>query len=301
VLACETLGYLAFARHNLEEAGTWYSKAVSLNTQSYLAHYYFAAILLTGNHGEEHPQAESSLRTAIKLNPSFAPAYDELAVYYGMRRRNLDEARMLSLRAVQLDPGNVAFRLNTARVLMQMGQGSNAVSVIRTALGIAKSSQERTSAQELLTRAEQYAAAQQSARSPDPPLQEQNHATRGEPVASAEERTVAEQQPDTVVVPRLQRIGPAGSELRGVRLAVNGVLKDVQCAEPARLDLKVDSGGRTVALHTENYFKVAFTALNFTPRGELKPCTDLKGVAARIEYVQSAGKKGQIVSVEMRK
>ena len=99
----------------------------------------------------------------------------------------------------------------------------------------------------------------------------------------------------------MQRVGPAGRELRGVRLAVSGTVKDVQCVEPARLDLKLDTGGRTVALHSENYFKVDFTAANFTPKGELKPCTDLKGVAARIEYVQPAAKKGQIVSVEMRK
>jgi len=76
---------------------------------------------------------------------------------------------------------------------------------------------------------------------------------------------------------------------------------DVKCAEPARVDLNVISDAHTVALHTENYFKVSFSALNFTPEGELKPCTDLEGMTARIEYVQTPGGKGQIVSVQIRK
>jgi tetratricopeptide (TPR) repeat protein len=162
VSACETLGYLAFGQGNLQEAGKWYSRAVSLNSQNYLAHYYFAAILLTGNHGEEQPRAESSLRTAIRLNPSFAPAYDELAVYYGMRRRNLEEARTLSLRAVELDPSSVAFRLNAARVLLQMGRASDAAAVAGAALKIANSPEDKISAQDLMTQAQQYSALQGS-------------------------------------------------------------------------------------------------------------------------------------------
>jgi predicted Zn-dependent protease len=73
-------------------------------------------------------QVENSLRTAIKLNPSFAPAYDQLAVFYGMRRENLDEAHTLVLNAVQLDPGNLHYRLSTANILLQMQRPTDAIS-----------------------------------------------------------------------------------------------------------------------------------------------------------------------------
>jgi tetratricopeptide (TPR) repeat protein len=303
VSACETLGYLAFAQRNLEEAGKWYAKAVSLNTQSYLSHYYFASILLTGSRGEEQPRAEASLRAAVKLNPSFAPAYDELGVYYGMRGRNLDEAHMLSLQAVQLEPSNMAYRLNSARILMRMGRGSDAVLVIRAAMKIARSPEATASGEKLLAQAEEYAAAQEKAEESSPQLRkrEQVQGSAGETVVSPDAGARAEAQPDAAELPRLARVGPAGGDLRGVRLAVSGTVNDVQCLEPARLDLKVETGGHTFVLHSENYFKVSFTALNFTPQGELKPCTDLNGVTARIEYVQPAGKQGQIVSVEMRR
>jgi hypothetical protein len=50
------------------------------------------------------------------------------------------------------------------------------------------------------------------------------------------------------------------------------------------------------------YFKIQFSAVNFVPNGELHPCSDLEGVHARVEYVESLSKEpGVIVSVEMNK
>ena len=120
--AHETMGYLEFRQGHLDEAGKWYAQAIKLNSQSFLAYYYFAAITMNGARldSETKPQVESSLRTAIKLNPSFAPYYDQLAVFFGMQRENLEEAHTLSLNAVQLDPGNLHYRLNTANILLQM-------------------------------------------------------------------------------------------------------------------------------------------------------------------------------------
>jgi tetratricopeptide (TPR) repeat protein len=116
--AHETMGYLEFRQGNLAEARKWYEQAVKLNSQCFLAYYYFAAIMMNGGplDPENKSQVENSLRTAIQLNPSFAPAYDQLAVFYGMRRENLDEAHTLVLNAVQLDPGNVRYRLSTANI-----------------------------------------------------------------------------------------------------------------------------------------------------------------------------------------
>ncbi len=44
VLAHETMGLLEFRAQHLEQARNWYAQAVKLDSQSYLAHYYFAAI-----------------------------------------------------------------------------------------------------------------------------------------------------------------------------------------------------------------------------------------------------------------
>jgi predicted Zn-dependent protease len=45
-----------------------------------------------------------------------------------MRRENLDEAHTLVLNAVQLDPGNLHYRLSTANILLQMQRPTDAIS-----------------------------------------------------------------------------------------------------------------------------------------------------------------------------
>src|SRR5271165_163873 len=134
VSAHETMGLLEFRQGHLDEAKKWYGQAVQLDSQSFLAHYYFAAMSMNGSRSSsDDAQVESSLRSAIKLNPSFAPAFDTLAVFLGTRHRNLDEAHMMGLTAVSLDPGNIRYRLNVANVLMVTNHAQNAVQVLRVA------------------------------------------------------------------------------------------------------------------------------------------------------------------------
>jgi hypothetical protein len=71
---------------------------------------------------------------------------------------------------------------------------------------------------------------------------------------------------------------------------------------PAKMELKLESRGATVVLHSDNYYKVRFSAVGFIPAGELHPCTELEGMRARVEFVEASGSKpGQITSVELQK
>ena len=123
---------LAFREGKLEEAERWHERAVKLDSQSFLAHYYYAAIAIReGLPADRAAQIEASLRIATKLNPSFAPAFDQLAAFYGMQHKNLDEAHTLRPIAVQLDPNNRGFRLNAANVLLQMERPEDAIAVLQ--------------------------------------------------------------------------------------------------------------------------------------------------------------------------
>ena len=166
--AHETMGYLEFRQGNLAEARKWYEQAVKLNSQSFLAYYYFAAITMNAGQldSDNKSQVENSLRTAIKLNPSFAPSYDQLAVFYGMRRENLDEAHTLALNAVQLDPGNLHYRLTTANILLQMQRPTDAIAVLQNAASLAKTPDEASSVQNLMEAAQQYQASREQLEQP---------------------------------------------------------------------------------------------------------------------------------------
>ncbi len=296
-MAQETMGYLEFRQRHLEEARKWYEKAVKLDSQSYLAHYYFAVIAMgeAGLDPDADAQIESSLRTAIKLNPSFAPAYDRLAAFLGMRRQNLEEAHMLSLNAIQLDPANVLYRMNSANILLASERGEDAIRVLQAALKLAKSPEEIDRVQASLQMAEQYQAAKQASEAPS------QRAT--EAVTASETKVLAERPSGNQgesLPPGEER--PAGFA-PGPRRALTGTIRDVQCSVPAKMDLKLEAREGTIVLHADNYYKLQFSVLGFTPSPEFHPCTDLEGKRARIEFVESAvkTKPGQIKSVELRK
>jgi predicted Zn-dependent protease len=292
VSAHETKGFLEFRQGHLEKARKWYAQAVQLDSQSYLAHYYFAAIAMNGaRDASDQDQVESSLRAAIKLNPTFAPAFDRLAVFLAMRNKNLDEARMMELTAIGMDPANLGFRINIANVWMTMEKGQNAVNVLRAAAKMAKTPQESQMVETALMHAQEYADNQAH-------FAEQTQRMNEEEGAGNVAGSVSTKSDDHV--PHLSRrpeFVPQGPH----RFLV-GVLKGVHCDNPA-LDLTVNSGEKLLALHVDNYFKLPFTSLGFQPDKDLNPCADLENRPAKVEYVESADPKvtAHLVSVELHK
>ena len=286
VSAHETMGYLEFRAGHMDEARKWYEQAVKLDSQNYIAHYYFAAIAMnTGASPGDDAQVESSLRAAIKLNPSFAPAFDRLAAFEGMRRRNLDEAHLMALTATQLDPGNVGYRVTGAHVLMQMDRGKDAEAVLRGALRLAKSPEETAMVQNFLMHAEEYASARDREKEQDRRRAEEEKIEAEEEAASGESAGAAEEGPP-----------------KGPHRFLIGALQNVHC-HAQRIDLTIAAKGKTMALHSGNYYKIEFTSLGFTPKGDLNPCTDIEGMSAKVEYVESSAKSAApyVVAIELHK
>jgi len=285
-LAHETMGYLEAREGNLREAQHWYEQAVKLDSQSYLANYYFAAMALNdGESGAEiDAQIEASLLKAIKLNPSFAPACDELALFYAGRHKNLDQAHMLNLQAVQLDPGNVRFRVDAAEVLLTMQRETDASVVLQTALTVAKTPEETMMVQRRIQALQQMQSMKE---------QNEEEARRFRTTANS---NAAQVQGAALETQQTQET------LTGPHQTLTGILKNVRCSAPAIMDIDIETSGKTVAMHTVNYYKVQFSALDFAPTVELRPCTDLEGRHAKVEYVESVATKiNGLVAVELHK
>jgi tetratricopeptide (TPR) repeat protein len=285
VLAHETMGFLEFQQQHINEARNWYAQAVKLDSQSYLAHYYFAAISMNGPlNATERAQVESSLRDSIKLNPNFAPSYDRLGALLAMQNKNLDEAHLMELNAAQLDPGNLNYRMNSANILMQMGRGKDAVTVIRNAIHLASSPAETAMAENFLMHAQEFAQSQEQSRQ------------SSEQITSETTTVAASHVPPTDSSPTHDEPLPTGPHHFLV-----GVLKNVHCTTPA-MDLNVTSGGKTLGLHANNYFKVEYSVLDVTLKGDLHPCADLEGRSAKVEYVESSNKSdAALVAIEIHK
>ena len=285
--AHETMGYLAYRDGDREAARKWYGEAVKLNSQSFLANYYFADMLMSDGDSANDAQIESSLRAAIRLNPNFAPAYDRLAGFFAMRHKNLDEAHILNIQAIQLEPGNIAYRMNTAMVLMTMSRYDDAASVLRNTMKVPKTPNEAAMLQNRLKEIESIQAlgAKPSAMITSPPT-------------GVVDMNAAESVVDVNVAPKHPTEPPDGPKHQ-----VIGVIRQVTCSYPAVLEFQVETTKKPVSLYSNNYMKIDLTALNFTPARDMNPCKDFEGMKARVQYAESSDKTvdGQVIAVELKK
>ena len=295
VLAHETMGFLAFREGKHDEAKKWYAQAVTLDSRSYLAHYYFATLsMMDGTTGNE---VESSLKTAIQLNPRFAPAYDRLAMLYGMRHEELDAAHGFSLQAISLEPENVNYRLNAAHILVEQNKYDDAVRVLEAAAKVARSPLEADVVQRVLAQVQQQQAQM---------AEWKRQSTQDQAAAVAPEQTVVK-----ILSGNGSEPGNAESALpkpqhptetpHGRMLVLRGVIRNVVCSYPAVITLRVEGVTRKLSLFNNNYYKIDYSAANFTPKGEVHPCQDLEGMKAEVEYFATADKTvdGQIVAIMM--
>ncbi|MGA8150221.1 MAG: TonB family protein [Terriglobales bacterium] len=159
--ACESMGFLNFQQGKTAEAGKWYSEAVALNSQSYVANFYYAVNLLKGRVDDDSTaRAVSSLRAAIKINPNFAPAYNALAYVLAIASpmQNPDEAYLMVIHAVELEPGNVSYRVRAVQVLERLNRAEDAARVANLAVSMARTPQEQAEASTALSGAQQFQA-----------------------------------------------------------------------------------------------------------------------------------------------
>jgi tetratricopeptide (TPR) repeat protein len=328
--AHETMGFLYAEEGNREEATKWYSQAVALNSQSYLANYYYAVSLFKGKLDDgSAAKAEASLRAAIKSSPDFAPAYASLGWLLASRHENPEEAYRTALTAVSLEPGSVHYRLNSAQVLMMIGRVDAAVMEAQRAASMAKTPEERAQAQTVLLNAQEYQefkkkekeqaeafqkavadAAAREAKDTEQPEQKpppsQEASGSGEQSPRPPELRHRDEPPGSrylasegaVVRPR-----PARPELLATSRVAEGTIKNAMCSGAATLQLTLASKAGVFDLYSDNFFKLPYRALNFQPAGVINPCTDLKSWHARITYRPAKGhtRQGEMTGVDLVK
>ena len=289
VQAREAMGSIEFHAGNLDAARKWYGEAVKLAPKDFLANYYFGAIGVQSQGDASDADIESSLRTAIQLNPKFAPAYERLASFYAMHHQKLNEAYSLITSAVKLDPGNLTFRINAANVASVMGRYDEASLILHAATGLARNPGELAMVQVRIDQLKQFQQAQEQAEKDRRDYQAQQQAEAAAP------QTI--QVTETADTPR----HPA--EANGPKHTFVGVMHGVACSYPTVIEFRVDGPKSTVHLYSNNFSKIDLTASGFTPRDTMYPCNDFEGMSAKVQYAETTDKTvdGQVIAIELRK
>jgi len=281
--AHETMGLIESRDGHREEAEKWYAEAVALDPASYLAQFHLAEESMAG--GDTSPAIEDELRAAIRTNPRFAPAYDSLAVLYGRRRDKLDQAHMLELAAIQLEPANVNYRLNMANILTEQQKFDDAIHVLQGAEEVARSALEADVVHRVLAQVEDNKA--------------QTELWKKEQAEAQVHATVMTKLPDAAPV----KLKHPTETQHGPDLVASGVIRGVHCNGPGVLELSVESEKGTVLLYSNDAYAIDFRAMNFTPKDAIHPCQDLEGMKARVHYFATADTSvgGQITIVALWK
>jgi tetratricopeptide (TPR) repeat protein len=283
-LAHETMGFLTMQEGRLDEARRWYQQAVQLDSQSYLACYHYAT--LSQGAGGDDAEIEASLRTAIRLNPHFAPAYDQLAALFMRQQKNLEEARTLNIHAIQLEPTNIPLRMNAASILIAMEHFKDAEEVLRTALKMASKPFDIEMVQERLSELKQLRQ-----------LQQENAQT----AASVQNQ----EQGEAVGVVGVVAMAPKHPTMPtdGVRHVAEGVIRKVACSYPSIIEFQLEGTKKTVTVYNNDMFRIDLSVDAGAARRSMNPCTDFEGETTKIEYVDSTDKTvdGEVVSVLLRR
>jgi hypothetical protein len=204
-----------------------------------------------------------------------------------MQHQNLDEARTMGLTAVSLEPANVRYRINMSNILLTMDKADIALQVLNAASKVAKTPEDSQMVADALTHAQEYADAKNQF--------EQQRMAQNQIDDSSETATTRTDRN----IPKLKH---RDFVPKGPHRFATGTLKSITCENPA-LDLTVVVSGKPLALHVDNYFKVAFSTLGFHPTGDLNPCSDLENRPAKVEYIESANPavSAQLISIELHK
>jgi tetratricopeptide (TPR) repeat protein len=302
-LVHESEAMLRFREHDMAGAKKWYGEAVALHSTSYLAYYYFAMLSLQDGTGSQ-AEIEDSLQQSLKLNPTFAPANDALARFYGMHHENLDEALRLSVTAVELEPDNLNYRLGNAQLHVERMELPSALNVLEAAKPYAKTTGELVAIDMRESEIENYQVATEHRKTYPQP--ERTTPADGASVSTVVTANSAGADKIVSIVP----VTPAAHEPPypegppvGPRHTVRGTLRNVRCSYPSILTLTVDGSGKTIALYTNNMYKVAYSTANFTPAKDLQPCQEFEGMKAAVTYTEVSDKRvvGQIVAIEVSK
>jgi len=290
------MGDLANREGDTQAARKWYGEAIAMGSQSGMARYFYAVLSMQGGRlgGAEHDAVEQDLQEAIKMDPSFAPAYDALSRFYGMNHEKLDLAYANSLHSIQLDPNDIRYRMNAAQVRMEQENYEAALSVLKAAQKIARDPESIAMVNRRIADLERFQAEIERAKAgvhPD-----------GTPAGKVSVETVGE----TVVVRSEEPLDPKypAGPASGAKRSASGVLRNVHCFGPKGLTLAVDGAGKSVPLYTNDLYKIALTTMGWTTKDEINACTSFEGMKARVDYAEVTDDKrvaGQIVAIVLSK
>jgi FimV-like protein len=167
-MAHASLGMAYFREGKVKEAHASLERAVSANSQNYLAHYYYAFTLsrntpegapVTGYSPEVVAKIREHLQKAIALRPDYPESYNLLAFVSLVTGQGVDEAIASIKRVLSISPGRNDFINMLAQLYLRKQDFKSARGLLEQVVKSNADEEERQQAEQLLKQISSYDAA----------------------------------------------------------------------------------------------------------------------------------------------
>jgi len=270
----EALGYYHYRRNETEEADKEMVEAIKLGAAGF-APQYFHGFFLTqkgGYGGENVKEAAGVLEKAVQLNPQFAPAFEALSQAYSHSPETQKQAVNAAIKAVQLDPGQLAYSINLTYLLLNNNRFSEARIMAQRILAAATNPGEKEMAANMLQHVqerEEWAAKNANAPSSVP---------AGKDISNA---SVAP-RPSGVAGPETSADTPV--QLKTRAYGVDGAISAVECANKPEVMINLQLQNGPVSFYAPDFAKVKLSWEDGVPEPKLGSCESWKGRRVKIWF-----------------
>lgn len=282
----EALAGLELRSGNQTAAVRLYGEAVKRGANDAMLLNRYANLLLAQGRSDQNVRnAEVALRKMIQLNPKNAQAYDRLSELLRMNPQTMEEARKLELQAIDIDQGNVRYRLVVAGILLTENKLDESRAVLVAAQKIASNTTDSANVDARIKQIDSILKASEDANA----MMQTEDASATADTIGPVVATGAPKHPDE----------PAATP----KHTIDGVIRGVTCSYPAQMDLRVSGMKKEFKLYSNNYKKIDFSVIGFKPTDKLDPCSTMEGLRAHVVYAESSDKTvdGQVISILLKK
>ncbi len=268
----DELGYYHFVKADYDNSLKEFDLATAEDPNDATAYYYKASIPYrkSGYNRETTPQIIANLQKTISLQPNFAPAHAFLCIAYTQSADTKSKALAEAKKAMELEPGNLAYFIDAGRALVATNDLANAKKVADSAQKLATWPRDRAMAANL----QKTVAARMNPSADDP-----RSIAAADPVANGEGPTA----------------GPAPPSQK------EGQITELICGHPPSVMFTLKAGDEQFLFHVKDIAKIR--VLDATGNaGDAASCGKWKDRKATVEFSETpdGAAFGEVISISFK-
>ncbi len=253
----EALGYYHYIRSDNENAEKEFDAAIARDPKNAASYYYKAEILYrkSGYSKDATPLIRSDLEKAIEFDPNFAPAHAFLCIAYTEADETKPKSIAEAKRAIELEPGNLAYYIDLGRAALANGKTADAQTIAERAQKAASTARDRSMAASFQKRVAAY-------NSPAGTKSVDTKDTTSAPPSGEE----------------------SGNSAPADRSEAEGQITELICGKPPEVLLTLSTDKELMLLHVADIGKIEIQVAGQDSTSNAMPCAKWKDRKAKLTF-----------------